>query len=739
MRRPYRRSAAAIARGRDPRPSPRRRGSRRDSGAPIVADDELRRDAVGLDFDDDAGRRSRCPATGAARAAFADSDGAAALPHALRARAAAARASACSSRSTASSTRPTSGSTAPTSATPRATSSRTRSTSPSLSRLGDRARAGGRGRLRAAAATARRSATSPACSSTGTARPDVEPGRPLAAGADRDDRPGAHRPLPRAVPRRQRRARPPPRCTPGSTAMRPRTVRIRTLVDGVAARRSSEQSLARGAQRGRLDPRHRRPAAVVAVVARRAAADRRRASRSSSTASSSDRRTRAHRAARGRAAATGCSRSTASGCSSRAPTSAPTRMALGEATPAELRRDVELARDAGLDLLRVHGHIAAPGAVRRRRRARHAAVAGLPAAVGLRPHASASRPCARPARRSTCSATTRRSPCGAATTSRSRVEPRSQATARRQGRVQYVAGQQLPTWNKTVLDRWVKRAFEQADDTPPGRSPTPACCRTSRSSTAPTATSTSAGTTATSATSPASPRRCRGWCGSSASSAPRRCPTTADFMRARALARPRLGAARANATACSAHAFDERRAARRATPTFDDWRDATQRVPGDGAAPPHRDAAAAQVPADRRLLLRSARRRRPDGVVERARPRAAAEARPTRRVVDACRPVIVVADRLPDTVSRRRRAGPRRPRGQRPPPAAGRRRLHGEAQLAGRLARLALGWRRAGRRLRARRHRPVRRARQAGEMWLDLIVEHGDEVATNRYVATIVR
>ena len=39
---------------------------------------------------------------------------------------------------------------------------------------------------------------------------------------------------------------------------------------------------------------------------------------------------------------------------------APTRMALGEATPAEVRRDVELAREAGLDLLRVHGHIARP-------------------------------------------------------------------------------------------------------------------------------------------------------------------------------------------------------------------------------------------------------------------------------------------------------------------------------------------------------------------------------------------
>ena len=38
----------------------------------------------------------------------------------------------------------------------------------------------------------------------------------------------------------------------------------------------------------------------------------------------------------------------------------PTRMALGEATPEELRRDVVLAAEAGLDLIRVHGHITRP-------------------------------------------------------------------------------------------------------------------------------------------------------------------------------------------------------------------------------------------------------------------------------------------------------------------------------------------------------------------------------------------
>ncbi len=38
----------------------------------------------------------------------------------------------------------------------------------------------------------------------------------------------------------------------------------------------------------------------------------------------------------------------------------PTRMALAEASPEELRRDVELARDANLDFLRIHAHVTRP-------------------------------------------------------------------------------------------------------------------------------------------------------------------------------------------------------------------------------------------------------------------------------------------------------------------------------------------------------------------------------------------
>ena len=139
-------------------------------------------------------------------------------------------------------------------------------------------------------------------------------------------------------------------------------------------------------------------------------------------------------------------------------------MALAEASPAECRGDVDLAKEAGLDLLRVHAHVGPPRDLRGRRRARDAAVAGLPAAVGLRPPDPSSRLCVRRARWSTCSATTRRSPCGAGTTSRC-ASTSTPATSRTPERSPvWVPGrwssQQLPTWNKSVLDRSVKRAIE---------------------------------------------------------------------------------------------------------------------------------------------------------------------------------------------------------------------------------------------------------------------------------------
>ena len=62
----------------------------------------------------------------------------------------------------------------------------------------------------------------------------------------------------------------------------------------------------------------------------------------------------------------------------------PTRMALAEATPEDLRRDVAFAADAGLDLLRIHGHITRPE-VYGRPTSWACSSGGPPAAVGVRP------------------------------------------------------------------------------------------------------------------------------------------------------------------------------------------------------------------------------------------------------------------------------------------------------------------------------------------------------------------
>ena len=145
----------------------------------------------------------------------------------------------------------------------------------------------------------------------------------------------------------------------------------------------------------------------------------------------------------------------------------PTRMDLADATADELAADVAAARDAGLDLLRLHAHVTRPELYEAADRAGLLLWQDLPLqwgyARGIR-----SRPSARPARPSTCSATTRRSPCGAVTTSRSRSTS-SRAPQIDAGRVaaRFAVAQQLPSWNKTVLDRSVRRALDKADGSRP--------------------------------------------------------------------------------------------------------------------------------------------------------------------------------------------------------------------------------------------------------------------------------
>ncbi len=136
----------------------------------------------------------------------------------------------------------------------------------------------------------------------------------------------------------------------------------------------------------------------------------------------------------------------------------PTQLDLAAASPSDVAHDIVLAREAGLDLLRVHGHIARPELYdaadehgmllwqdfplqwEHARTVRRQAVRQAGEAVFLLGH--------HPSVAVWCA---HNSPDGERTT----------------GLLAFAASRQLPSWNRTVLDRGVRRAFERADDTRP--------------------------------------------------------------------------------------------------------------------------------------------------------------------------------------------------------------------------------------------------------------------------------
>jgi len=144
----------------------------------------------------------------------------------------------------------------------------------------------------------------------------------------------------------------------------------------------------------------------------------------------------------------------------------PTRMALGEASADELERDVVLARAAGLDLLRIHAHITRcelydaadrhglllwqdlPLQWGYAHSVRKQAVRQAQAAVDLLGH--------HPSIAVWCG---HNEPLALA--EELRVHPTGRTRLAVAGR------QELPTWNKTVLDGSVGRALERADPTRP--------------------------------------------------------------------------------------------------------------------------------------------------------------------------------------------------------------------------------------------------------------------------------
>lgn len=145
----------------------------------------------------------------------------------------------------------------------------------------------------------------------------------------------------------------------------------------------------------------------------------------------------------------------------------PTRMALGDAPAAELARDVGLARDAGLDLLRVHGHISRPELYAAADAAGLLLWQDLPLQWGY--DRSVRKEAARQAERAVdllghhpsvaiwCG---HNEPFGLDHQPGSALEPTRMAA-------RFVAAQELPSWNRTVLDRTVKRALRSADGTRP--------------------------------------------------------------------------------------------------------------------------------------------------------------------------------------------------------------------------------------------------------------------------------
>jgi beta-mannosidase len=148
----------------------------------------------------------------------------------------------------------------------------------------------------------------------------------------------------------------------------------------------------------------------------------------------------------------------------------PTRTALAEAEPAEIARDVALARDAGLDLLRVHAHISRPELYDA------ADAAGLLLWQDMPLQWGYSRSVRRQARRQAREAVDLLAHhpsvlvwCGHNLPMSLDVEPDALADTHRRRRLiaKGVAGQVLPSWNRTLLDRTIKSVLESEDGTRP--------------------------------------------------------------------------------------------------------------------------------------------------------------------------------------------------------------------------------------------------------------------------------
>ena len=141
----------------------------------------------------------------------------------------------------------------------------------------------------------------------------------------------------------------------------------------------------------------------------------------------------------------------------------PTRAGLADATPDEMRRDVELAVEAGLDAVRVHGHIAPREIYEAADELGIVVLQDFPLQWGY------SRSVRTSAMRQAEAAVDQLGHHPSIVQWNAHNDPVAAAIGIEgdtfRTRVRYLAAQQLPSWNKSVLDRWVRRSFEHADPT----------------------------------------------------------------------------------------------------------------------------------------------------------------------------------------------------------------------------------------------------------------------------------
>jgi beta-mannosidase len=148
----------------------------------------------------------------------------------------------------------------------------------------------------------------------------------------------------------------------------------------------------------------------------------------------------------------------------------PTKMALADATTEDLRRDIELAKAANLDFLRIHAHVSKPELYDAADEAGMLLWQDMPLQWGYQRSIRAQ---ARRQARELVDLLAHHPIifvwCGHNEPMAVDIEPAAMTDPRRRAGIvaRAVAAQVLPTWNKSVLDRSIRRVLEATDGSRP--------------------------------------------------------------------------------------------------------------------------------------------------------------------------------------------------------------------------------------------------------------------------------